>query len=594
MGLRARILLPLLLLCLIGGGYVIYGWVPDFVDAERDLRHRLLLGQIEYLHHDVLERLDEGDYEGAQAHLEMMLELYPDALAVTLRDPHSGFAFSLDKSAHGVLPAHVQTLTVPGAAGLDTPVTALRWDIGPNLRMGLERMRRLQGAVALVLACVLGLVYALLEYRIRLPVLQLAAASGSLARGDATLPLPEPGDDEIGLLLSNFATMRDTLEERRRQLQEARAALEDQVRSRTEELECANHALYGEVRERRAIESDLRNTLTELRLQKFALDQHAIVAITDRRGCIIYVNDRFCEISGYRRDELLGKDHRIINSGWHPRTFFRDLWAAIGRAEVWRGEICNRNKQGALYWVDTTIVPFLDESGKPYQYVSIRTDISRRKFFELQQEERGQRLRAQQEALLELARYPALIEGELDAAIRRITEVAAGTLLCARAGVWWFDAEHRGLHAEDIYQLCGGVHAAGGRLEAETYPGYFAALARERVIAADDALNDPRTAEFAVDYFREHDVGATLDAPIYWQGDCIGVLCHEHAGGARHWHADEEQFAASLADMAALALHNARRRDAQRALRLSEARFKAIAESFSDWIWEVDAAGRYI
>ncbi|MFF2591340.1 PAS domain S-box protein [Peribacillus butanolivorans] len=141
-------------------------------------------------------------------------------------------------------------------------------------------------------------------------------------------------------------------------------------------------AIRKEITEYKRVVEELKKSVNKLVDFQFALDASSIVAITDQRGTIKFVNDQFCRISEFSKEELIGQNHRIINSGFHSREFFNDLWRTISSGKVWKGEIKNKTKGGTYYWVDTTIVPFLDEHNKPYQYLAIRYEVTKRKIAE--------------------------------------------------------------------------------------------------------------------------------------------------------------------------------------------------------------------
>ncbi|MBZ9535091.1 PAS domain S-box protein [Cytobacillus oceanisediminis] len=138
-------------------------------------------------------------------------------------------------------------------------------------------------------------------------------------------------------------------------------------------------AIRRDITEQKNVQLQLEESVREVSDITYALEQSSIIAFTDKRGIITKVNSKFCEISGYTREELIGKTHRIVNSGYHSKEFFRNVWQTIAQGEIWKGEIRNKRKDGTYYWVDTTIVPFLDKNNKPYQYLAIRNDITEKK-----------------------------------------------------------------------------------------------------------------------------------------------------------------------------------------------------------------------
>lgn len=180
------------------------------------------------------------------------------------------------------------------------------------------------------------------------------------------------------------------LEQKKAEISSFNAKLEARVARRTVALESVNKKLAQTQEDLKTALNTAKESestaLQSLRHQKFALDQHSIVSVTDIKGTITYVNNLFCNLSGYTVEELIGKNHRILNSGTHPPEFFQDMYRNISAGKTWHAEICNRNKQGNLYWVQSSMIPYIDQkTGKVVEYISIRTDITAQKHIQHEQ-----------------------------------------------------------------------------------------------------------------------------------------------------------------------------------------------------------------
>jgi diguanylate cyclase (GGDEF)-like protein/PAS domain S-box-containing protein len=230
--------------------------------------------------------------------------------------------------------------------------------------------------------------------------------------------------------------------------------------------------------------------------------------------------------------------------------------------------------EGTLIYYETRLIPIPDN-----QILVIMQDITTRKKAENKIAQSKARLEKQNKILYEIAINPAVHTGNIGKAFQKITEASAGTLNVERVGIWLYNSDQTVIRCEDLYEKRKKRHTSGLEFYIKERPKYFESLASGRVISAQNAQNDPRTVEFLEDYLLPNDITSMLDAPIVSGGHYIGIICHEHTGEIREWSADEQQFAASMADTISLLYETNEREKAQQALLESEERFRVLAES---------------
>jgi hypothetical protein len=305
---------------------------------------------------------------------------------------------------------------------------------GVELRVSLDRLEEtvrttyLDITLAILLfASLFGLlIYASVSMAVVRPLLRLSKAAERIAQGDFTTALPPASRDELGDLMQAFETMR-----------ESRKNTETALHIAKEGAERAFAELSGYLK---------------------AIDQHAIVSVAEPSGRLIQVNDTFCAASGYSRGELLGQDHRIVNSGMHPKAFFAALWNTIASGGIWRGEICNRAKDGSLYWVDSTILPLKNAEGQVVRYISVRVDVTGRKRIE--------------QAMAESERRLAL------------------ALSASQTGLWEWDVSNGTTYYSDTYGYLLGYNSSGANQDLPSWDKLIHPDDLEAVIGALDSHLD--------------------------------------------------------------------------------------------------------
>ncbi len=344
---------------------------------------------------------------------------------------------------------------------------------------------------------------------------------------------------------------------------------------------CGYRGISRDITERQHAQQRIEQ---ERRLLRTVLDHLPdAVYVKDQQGRVKLTNQADLHFIGLPESEVIGQ----TNAALFPPETVEILNA--GDEQVLRAgqnlidqEQLLRNNQGQQRWLLTSKVALHDENGHVIGLVGIGRDITRQKQELFERQASLERSAHQQAALLNLARSSNIASGNLTQAVAEITEQVAQALQVERVSLWLVSEEEDQLKCIDLYQRSLNCHKSGGAIFVKNYPRYFAAFHNSLSIAADDALHDPRTNEFAEQYLIPLHITSMLDALIRVSGKMAGILCVEHIGPLRNWQPDEIRFASEAADQAAQAILNAQRQRSERARRESEARLRSVFEAASN------------
>ena len=345
-----------------------------------------------------------------------------------------------------------------------------------------------------------------------------------------------------------------------------------------------------EVTERKEAETALQ--ASRRFIERIADSSPNILYLYDlRQKRLVYANSQLATILGYSLDQSQHMGDAFLENMMHQED--AALMAARGNpfldakdGEILESEYRVRHANGEWRWFHSRDTVFTrDASGEPVQVLGAAEDVTERKLAEAALRASERRLRKQNEALVELAQRKVVERGDLEAALQQITEATARTLEVRRVRVWFYTDDRSVIRCIDDYDRNSGQHTGSSQMLVKDFAKYFEALGRERTIAAHEALADPRTHELVAAHLRPRGITSRLDAAVRVGGRVVGVLSHEHTGPARQWTLDEENFAGSMADLVALAIEASERKRAEIALRESESKFRAVAETAASAIY---------
>jgi hypothetical protein len=360
LSLRYKLLAPALFGALLFASFLHFSWLPAHLTQQHSQFKERQQAELEILESTLAGPLVSGNLGEVYATLDHVRKERQDWVSILLRNT----------SGQRLYPVNDEPVTT------GENLVRLRQDLHYRdstlgqlelvadstraLSITTDYVHKLEWVMLTLIVFATIIILWVQERVVQRPMQRLVKAAQQLAAGDFNATLPSITRDELGDLILAFEAMRDN-----------RQKVEDSLRESNKETEQALAELSGYLQ---------------------AIDQQALVTVTDSTGKILHVNDRFREISQYSREEILGQDHRLVNSGTHPKYFFAEMWRTISSGESWHGEICDRAKDGSHYWVDSSIVPLIDTDGQITRYISVQLDITERKRAEDALRESEQRL----------------------------------------------------------------------------------------------------------------------------------------------------------------------------------------------------------